>query len=146
MVPEKIMQVIILLTLILIVMLIVKVTRRKGYMIKVYGEDKEKTVLKCLDWMGAHHLPCERLTNSNVDKEVVVDILKLSEGGFDDCVKSGYRAALNNFSFTEALNFIVENPNLLREPIIWNENKLVIGFQIDELTTFLPRGQRGQGI
>lgn len=145
MVPEKRIQVIILLTLLLIVMLIVRV-RRKECMIKVYGEDKEKTVLKCRDWMGAHHLHFERLTNSNVDKEVVVDILKLSEGGFDDCVKSGYRAALNNFSFTEALNFIVENPNLLREPIIWNENKLVIGFQIDELTTFLPRGRRGQGI
>lgn len=139
MVPEIRMQVIILLTLILIVMLIIRV-RRKKCMIKVYGEDKEKTVLKCLDWMGAHHLPFERLTNRNVDKEVVIDILKLSEGGFDDCVKSGYRVALNNFSFTEALNFIVENPNLLREPIIWNEKKLVIGFQTEELTTFLPRG------
>ncbi|MGY3712049.1 ArsC/Spx/MgsR family protein [Lactococcus petauri] len=109
-------------------------------MIKVFGEDKEKTVQKCVDWMSAHHLSFERVKNTNVDKETVIDILKLSEGGFDDCVKSGYRAAMNNCSFTEALNFIVKNPNLLREPIIWNDNKLVIGFQTEELTTFLPRG------
>lgn len=136
---------ILLLILIATLMLMVILMRRKQTMIRVYGEDKEKSVQKCVNWMSTHHLSFERVTKKNVNKEIVIDILKLTEGGFDDCVKNGYHAALNNCSFTEALNFIVKNPAILKEPILFSETKLVVGFQIEDLSVFLPRNQRGIG-
>lgn len=45
---------------------------------------------------------------------------------------------LYSLSFSEALNYLLLYPELLRTPIIFSENKLLVGFNSDEIRKFIP--------
>jgi len=89
----------------------------------------------------------ERCDTDTLDASLLVEALRLSENGFDDIVvrhpqsqeiKSA-KEYCYSLSFTQAVEFLLYHPELLRTPIVLSETKLLIGYQPEEMRTFIPR-------
>lgn len=78
------------------------------------------------------------------DKEIKY-LLSRSENGTDDLVSKRSKIIQENnidiesFSTTELCKFIVDNPSILRRPIIISDNNMQIGFDEEEIDAFVPR-------
>jgi regulatory protein spx len=90
---------------------------------------------------------------NQISKEDLFQILFLSNKGFPEILKSKERTCsrydkliqeCQELTFNQALDFVLEHPELLRTPLIFNHHNLVIGFNEDEIRTFLPQGYRKQ--
>ncbi len=78
-----------------------------------------------------------------------MEMLQVSENGFEDILISENRSKIYKekkvFSSVERLstNELYENiltyPEVLREPIVFSDNKMVIGYNSEEIRKFLPR-------
>lgn len=76
-------------------------------------------------------------------------MLKVTDNGFEDIIVSHHkskkvkslsrRVDYNAISIDYFIALIIELPDLLRDPIVFDENKLLAGFNKEELRKFLPR-------
>lgn len=87
----------------------------------------------------------------HISRADLLHILTLSENGFRDLLRgigrTGSRfdrllSMIQTMKFNEALDYVVSYNELLRVPIIFDEKKLVVGFNLDEIRAFLPRDYR----
>lgn len=75
-------------------------------------------------------------------------ILSLTENVVDDILskRSKIYQTLNidfeQLSLKQTLDLIIEHPYLLRRPISYNQNKLIVGFNEDDIRIFLPNEVR----
>lgn len=81
----------------------------------------------------------------------IIKALSITQNGFTDLLKNRNIATfpldrklqkIYSLSFNEGVNFILENPEVLKVPLILESNKLVIGYNSEEMRVFIPRGQR----
>ena len=49
-------------------------------------------------------------------------------------------------SINELVNFIIDNPSVLKRPIIINETELQVGYNNEDITIFLPKELRNKDI
>lgn len=72
-------------------------------------------------------------------------ILRLTENGTEDIIskrsKDYHQLAVNidDLSFNQLIELITVRPGLLRRPIIFDDKRLQVGFNEDEIRRFLPR-------
>ncbi|WP_049481140.1 Spx/MgsR family RNA polymerase-binding regulatory protein [Streptococcus constellatus] len=107
---------------------------------------------KARAWLSNHEVPFEEhnIMTSPLSAPELQHILSLTENGTDDIIstRSKIFQKLNldveNLSISELLRLIEENPSLLRRPIILEGKRMQIGFNEDEIRSFLPRGYRKQ--
>ncbi|GAA3620395.1 transcriptional regulator Spx [Secundilactobacillus similis] len=72
-------------------------------------------------------------------------ILRLTENGTEDIIskrsKDYHQLAVNidDLSFNQLVEMITARPGLLRRPIIFDDKRLQVGFNEDEIRRFLPR-------
>jgi regulatory protein spx len=77
-------------------------------------------------------------------------ILSLTENGTDDLISTRSKVFqkldidLDELSVRQLIELIELYPSLLRRPIILDEKRMQIGFNEDEIRTFLPRNYRKQ--
>ena len=68
-----------------------------------------------------------------------------SENGFEDIIstRSKYimenNIDIENMKFSELEKLIIENPSILRRPIIVEDNKLQVGYNEEEIRVFIPK-------
>lgn len=81
----------------------------------------------------------------------LIYILSLTENGFPDILKCPTRAGqkvlnqiknIEDSTFNSSINYILNNTNLLKGPIIIDNNKLVIGYKAENMRIFLPSKYR----
>ncbi|WP_348795233.1 ArsC/Spx/MgsR family protein [Lactococcus petauri] len=85
-------------------------------------------------------------------KDAVVYILSLTNNGFLDILKYTTRLSLKKLdqikyietsTFNTSVNYILENTNILRSPLIVDQNKLLIGYKAEDIRIFyLPNIER----
>lgn len=77
-------------------------------------------------------------------------LLQRTENGSEDIISTRSKVFqeldqdLDDLSFKELIDFIKENPSVLKRPIIVDENSFVVGYDDDEITSFLPREMRSK--
>ena len=76
-------------------------------------------------------------------------ILTLTDYGFTDILSAHNKRVaelgdLGKFKTSELIETIVSNPSLLKYPIIYDHNRLAIGFNQSDIRMFIPREQRKQ--
>ena len=49
-------------------------------------------------------------------------------------------------SFNEACDFLINNPSALKRPILVDDNKLQVGYNNEEIRTFIPKEQRMKSV
>ena len=77
-----------------------------------------------------------------------LNIRKKIYNGFEDIISTRSKAFKENnlnaddMTINELLDFIVENPSVLRRPIIVDKHRLQVGYNDEEIRCFLPRELR----
>lgn len=72
-------------------------------------------------------------------------ILQLTENGTEDIISKrskDYKRLtidIDTLPVSELINLITQHPGLLRRPILFDEKRLQVGFNEDEIRRFLPR-------
>ncbi|MFK4881503.1 ArsC/Spx/MgsR family protein [Lactococcus petauri] len=94
-------------------------------------------------------MEAERKRVDSITSRELIHILSLTDNGFYDILKkSGSKTdtdtdlrkhSIQLMRFNEGVNYILENTDLLRSPIIFDEKKLIIGYNSDEIRVFLPK-------
>ena len=77
-------------------------------------------------------------------------LLSLTYNGVDDLISLQSKAyrhlcktrPIENMSLNEAIKVMQNTPQLLRRPIIFNDDCFVCGFNKEEIRVFIPRYQR----
>lgn len=114
--------------------------------ITIYEKPSCNSSKIALRWLDNYNIEYEKLRINSISFNHMVSILKMTECGLEDIVRTQRAPVvvkkkvkkLYSLSFNEALNYLLLYPELLRTPIIFSENKLLVGFNSDEIRKFIP--------
>lgn len=117
--------------------------------VTIYGSPCE-SFRKTKEWFEKHKIPfIERNIFKNpLTVHELQEVLALTVEGTDEIVATrsniykDLKLDFDNLSLLELLNLIEKHPGLLRNPIIIDNQKLVIGYNEDDIRKFLPRKMR----
>jgi regulatory protein spx len=100
-------------------------------------------------WLISHGIEVNRKRVDSITSEDLIHILSLTDNGFHDILKKNgskkntkadlRKRHIHLMNFNEGIKFILGNTDLLRSPIIFDEKKLLIGFNSDEIRVFLSK-------
>jgi len=119
-------------------------------MITLYVSSSCTSCRKAKAWLEEHNLEFEEknIYHEPLTKEELKEILMLTDEGTEEIIS--YRSEayknltvdLDTLSINELLDLFIEEPSLVRRPIIMDDRRLQIGFNDDEIRMFLPREVR----
>jgi regulatory protein spx len=75
-------------------------------------------------------------------------MLKNTENGFEDIISTRSKIFqemnidIEEMPMNEMIEFIIDNPSVLRRPIIIEDAKMQVGYNEDEIRTFIPKRLR----
>lgn len=119
-------------------------------MVTLYTSPSCTSCRKAKAWLEEHEIPfVERnIFSEPLTMEEVKQILRMTEDGTDEIISTRSKAFqelnvdLDMMPLQDLYNVIIENPGLLRRPIIIDEKRLQVGYNEDEIRRFLPRKVR----
>ncbi len=119
-------------------------------MIRIYTTPSCSSCRKAKKWLEEHRLPYEEknLFSHKITLEDISLMLKNAENGFDDIISTRSKVfkdqALepNEMSVKELTSFILENPSILKRPIIIADEKMQVGYNDEEIRVFVPKRLR----
>ena len=105
---------------------------------------------KAKAWLEENNIP---YTERNIFSEAltldeVKEILRMTEDGTDEIISTRSKAFqklnvdIDSLAMNELYELIMENPGMLRRPIIIDHKRLQVGYNEDEIRRFLPRKVR----
>jgi regulatory protein spx len=80
--------------------------------------------------------------------EELKSILRLTENGTEEIISTKSKAfqelnvSIESLPLQELYKLIIENPQMLRRPIIQDEKRLQVGYNEEEIRSFIPRKLR----
>jgi regulatory protein spx len=119
-------------------------------MITVYTSPSCTSCRKAKAWLEEHQIDyIERNIIANpLTLEEIKSILRLTEEGTDEIISTNSKrfqelnVDIEALPLKEFYKLIMENPQMLRRPIIQDEKRLQIGYHDEEIRRFLPRKLR----
>lgn len=120
-------------------------------MIVFYYNISNGSCRKAMSWFSEHGIVVDTKKVESISRTDLVTALCLSERGFTDLLKnrnisnSTLKNVITNIlsmSFNDAVDFILDNPDVLKVPLIVGENKLVLGYNSEDMRVFISRSQR----
>ena len=121
-------------------------------MVTIFTTPSCASCRKAKKWFEENKLKYQEVNifNTKLTKADIIRILDKTENGFDDIISTRSKIISENnididsMKTYELLEFIIENPSILRRPIIVDDKRLQIGYNDEEIRTFLPRHIREQ--
>lgn len=118
--------------------------------VNLYYSTSSKSSRSARAWLVENNIPFnERDIIANpLDLDELKQILRLTENGFEDIVSTRSKAFkalhidLADLGFNQLLDLLVEKPQLLKRPIIYDGRRLQIGYNEEDIRAFLPRSVR----
>ncbi|WP_339014772.1 ArsC/Spx/MgsR family protein (plasmid) [Lactococcus garvieae] len=116
-------------------------------MITIYYRRSCNSCLKAFLWLENHNINFTKERVSKITKEHLIQALSLSDKGIQSILKRPGRscsttkkriAYLNELTFNESIDYLMKNNDLLQTPIVMENNKLLIGYNVEEIRKFLP--------
>lgn len=120
-------------------------------MIVLYYNVSSKTSRQAISWFDDYKI---EVTQKRVEKLVrndLIFILSLTENGFSDILKKStgpetrihkMRQSLKQVNFNEAVEILLENTDIVKVPIIFDDKKLVIGYNSESIRVFIEKEYR----
>lgn len=116
-------------------------------MIILYTSPGCASCRKAKQWLKDSHINfIEKNIFSNLLREGEIKyLLSRCENGTEDIISTRSKAFkgldrdLDDFSLDELVEFIQQNPSVMKRPIMLSEKSMVVGYDDDEITTFVPR-------
>ncbi len=119
-------------------------------MIKIYQKSSSnQSAERVTSWFKKRNIPYVVISKSSLCKEDIVRVLELSNKGFDEIIVSESKAPklyselrsscdLDQISTEQMIQFILKNQQLLRSPITFDDRRLLIGYNNEDIRTFIP--------
>lgn len=119
-------------------------------MIQIYTTPSCSSCRKAKKWFDDHRIDYreKNIFNIQLTRDDILLMLRNTLGGFDDIISTRSKVFqennldLDEMSISELTDFIIDNPSVLRRPIIIEEEKMQVGYNEDEIRTFIPRRLR----
>ena len=92
-------------------------------MIRIYTSPSCSSCRKVKKWFEDNKIPYEakNIFAANLTAEELKDVISKTENGTDD---------------------IISNPSVLKRPIIVDDHRIQVGYNEEEIRTFIPRARR----
>ena len=121
-------------------------------MIKVYTAPSCLGCRKVKKYFKDHKIEFEEksIINNKLKREDIFKMLVHSENGFEDIISTRSKVFkennidLDSLNLNQLIDFIIKNPTVLKRPIIVNDYELQVGYNVDDITLFLPEEFREQ--
>lgn len=115
-------------------------------MVKIYTSSSCASCRKAIKWLEENKVPYKEINffQTPITREDIVSMLENSYNGFEDIISTrskAYQEAgvdIFDMKFNELVDFIIKNPSVLKRPIIIEDNKLQVGYNDEEIRTFIP--------
>ena len=120
-------------------------------MLKVYYRSGCGSSRKFLCWAAQHNVSVAPRGVVSITREDMIHLLSLTTQGIKEVVKgrSSHNKEimdklqfLDSLSFNEGVDYLLRNTYLLKTPIVLDRQKLMIGYDREEIRQFLPRVYR----
>lgn len=119
-------------------------------MIIIYTTPSCSSCRKAKKWLDDHHVEYQEknLMVTKISEKDINLMLKNSENGFEDIISKRSRVFIENqldveeMSVSELKKFIIENPSVLKRPIIVDDDRMQVGYNDDDIHVFIPKRLR----
>ncbi len=119
-------------------------------MIKIFISPSCSSCRKVKEWFDEQKIPYEvkNILSGRLTKDDIREILTKSVEGTDEIISlrsnviKDNKLDLNSMSLNELIDFIYKNPSCLKRPIIVDDKKIQVGYNSEEIRTFIPRARR----
>lgn len=118
-------------------------------MIIIYTRARCRSSIKSVRWLEKHLIPFKKRRVEQLSKENLTIILSLSESGFSDILKKrgDFRTQLkiehlSELNYNQAVDYLSNHTEILRTPLIFSNNKLLVGHDDVEIRKFIPHINR----
>lgn len=119
-------------------------------MVKIYTSPSCSSCKKVKKWFDEQHIPYveKNIFSSVLNPTELKEILAKSENGTDDIIstrsniiKEG-KIDIDSMSVNELIRFIQQNPSCLKRPIMVDDTKIQVGYNEEEIRSFIPAARR----
>ena len=119
-------------------------------MVNLYTTPSCTSCRKAKAWLEEHQIEfIERnILSDSLTIDEIKSILRLTEEGTDEIISTKsktfqeLKVNIDSLSLHELYKLIINNPQMLRRPIIQDEKRLQVGYNEEEIRSFLPRKLR----
>lgn len=115
-------------------------------MVRIYVTPTCSSCRKAKKWLDERNVEYKEinLLQSKLTNEDLNLILKNTENGFDDIISTRSKIIkesnidINEMTVSELKKFIIDNPTVLRRPIIVDDKRLQVGYNEEDIDIFMP--------
>jgi len=116
-------------------------------MITLYTSSSCSSCRKAKRWLEENRIPYKEknIVGIRLTRDDIINMLKFTENGFEDIISTRSKIFKDNNLETDEMrcgelaDFIIDNPTILKRPIIVNEKIMQTGYNEDEIRAFIPR-------
>jgi regulatory protein spx len=121
-------------------------------MITLYTSSSCSSCRKAKKWLEENKIPYKEknIIGIRLTRDDIIKMLQYSENGFDDIISTRSKVFKttdfnpDDMRFGELADFIIDNPTILKRPIIINDKIMQTGYNSDEIRAFIPRRFRDE--
>ena len=119
-------------------------------MIKIYQKSSSnQSAERVTSWFKKRNIPYVVISKTSLCKEDIVRVLELSNKGFEEIIVSESKSPklyselrsscdMDQILTEQMIQFILKNQQLLRSPITFDDRRLLIGYNNEDIRTFIP--------
>lgn len=119
-------------------------------MIKIYVSPSCTSCRKVKKWFDEQQIPYEEknIFNATLNPNELKEMLEKSENGTEDIISLRSKVIKENhinfddMTISEMIEFIRKNPSVLKRPIMMDDKRIQVGYNSEEIRTFIPRARR----
>lgn len=118
-------------------------------MIKIYTSPSCSSCRKVKQWFEEQKIPyVDRNIFAGLTPDEIKEMIVKSENGTDDIISPRSKIVqeqhidFDSMKISELIQFVRENPSVLRRPIIVDDRKIQVGYNAEEIDAFVPRARR----
>lgn len=119
-------------------------------MIKVYYSPSCSSCRKVKKWFEEQKIPYQGkdIFGGSLNEAEIKDIITKCIDGTDEIISPRSKIVqeqkinFDDMTISQLVKFIKENPSILRRPIIVDDRRVQVGYNEEEIRTFIPRARR----
>lgn len=119
-------------------------------MIKIYTSPSCSSCRKVKKWFDDNKIPyvAKNIFGPTLSAEDLKEVISKCENGTDDIISKRSKIVqeqnidFDSMTISELIAFIQKNPSILKRPIIVDDHRLQVGYNEEEIRTFIPRARR----
>jgi regulatory protein spx len=119
-------------------------------LVRIYTSPSCSSCRKVKKWFEIENIPFEErnIFSATLNEIELKDMLSKTENGTEDIISTRSKIIkdqnvdIESMSISELLKFIRQNPSILKRPIMVDERRVQVGYNEEEIRTFIPISRR----